>query len=116
MKISDSNEIQLEPFTSSELDQILESIPMNFISTSHDDSTSNLISDLDFSTHLSDSQTIDDDLFVQMLLDNDSSMNSSLIQSDYSSSLPRITSVDEFDAFLRDFTRNFSTQSQEQVN
>ena len=116
LQISDPNEVPIEGFTSSELDQILESIPMNFLSR-EDDPTSNLINDLDL--NLSDGQTLDDDLFVQMLLDNDSSMNFSRIESslsDYSSSVPRITSVDEFDAFLRDFTRNFATHSQEQVN
>ncbi len=85
--------------------------------------SSNLIVDFDFSNNnLIDSQTtINDDLFVQMLLDIDYSSPSSttettfddLFFSDSSSSLPKITSVDEFDAFLRDFTRNLSSHQQE---
>jgi len=77
---------------------------------------------LDFQNSLIDYQTINnDDLFVQMLLDNDYPLPTTtsettfddLFFSNSSTSLPRITSVDEFDAFLRDFTRNLSSHQQE---
>jgi hypothetical protein len=51
-----------------------------------------------------------------MLLDNDySSPSSTSAETTFddlfsSDSLPKITSVDEFDAFLRDFTRNLSSE------
>ena len=117
LKISDENEDEeeIEPFSTSELDEILSSFPMNFL-TREDDS----IIDLDLSNNSVDNPTMtSDDLFVQMLLDNDNfTINErttfdDLFFPNLSSSLPRITSVDEFDAFLRDFTRNFSSHPQE---
>ncbi len=118
LKINEEEE-EIEPFSTSELDEILQSFPIN----SDENVSSNLIVDFDFSNNnLIDSQTtINDDLFVQMLLDIDYSSPSSttettfddLFFSDSSSSLPKITSVDEFDAFLRDFTRNLSSHQQE---
>ena len=99
LRISD---IPIEPFTTSELDEILKTIPIHF-PTREDDSITNFTIDFD----LSDSSMMNnDDLFVQMLLDNDNSTNSP-------TNLPRITSVDEFDAFLRDFTENYSSYSQQ---
>lgn len=99
LRISDCSDIPIEPFTTSELDEILNTIPY---STREDDSITNLPIDFD----LSDPSLMNnDDLFVQMLLDNDNSFNSP-------TNLPRITSVDEFDAFLRDFTENYSSYSQ----
>jgi len=109
------NEEEIEPFSPTELDEILKSFPMNLINREEDQTF-----DLDLTNNLIDYQTINnDDLFVQMLLDNDYSLPTTqttfddLFYSDSSSSLPRITSVDEFDAFLRDFTRNISSHQQE---
>jgi hypothetical protein len=109
------NEEEIEPFSPTELDEILKSFPINLINRED-----NQTFDLDFTNNLIDYQTINnDDLFVQMLLDNDYSLPTTqttfddLFYSDSSSSLPRITSVDEFDAFLRDFTRNISSHQQQ---
>ncbi len=109
------NEEEIEPFSPTELDEILKSFPMNLINREEDQTF-----DLDLTNNLIDYPTINnDDLFVQMLLDNDYSLPTTqttfddLFYSDSSSSLPRITSVDEFDAFLRDFTRNISSHQQE---
>jgi len=109
------NEEEIEPFSPTELDEILKSFPINLINRED-----NQTFDLDITNNLIDYQTINnDDLFVQMLLDNDYSLPTTqttfddLFYSDSSSSLPRITSVDEFDAFLRDFTRNISSHQQE---
>lgn len=58
----------------------------------------------------------DDDAFLQMLLETETSSRSELIFDDYlpvSSPVPRITSVDEFDAFLRDFTSQLSSYQHE---
>ncbi len=94
LQINDINEEEIEPFSPKEFDEFLQSFPINLINEE--------LIDLDFTNCLIDSSTItNDDLFVQMLLDNDYS--SSTITN---SSLPKITTVDEFDAFLRDFTRN----------
>jgi hypothetical protein len=116
----------MEPFSSSELDEILQSFPMNLI-TSDETLPSNFTIDFDFFNNSNDSQNlINDDLFVQMLLDNDfsspplppspfpsTSTEPTLDDLFSSSPLPKITSVDEFDAFLRDFTRNLSSHQQE---
>jgi len=109
------NEEEIEPFSPTELDEILKSFPINLINRED-----NQTFDLDITNNLIDYQTINnDDLFVQMLLDNDYSLPikqttfDDLFYSNSSSSLPRITSVDEFDAFLRDFTRNISSHQQE---
>jgi len=121
LKICDTNEEEIEPFSTKELDEILESFPINLIN-SEENQISNIIIDLDFQNSLIDYQTINnDDLFVQMLLDNDYPLPTTtsettfddLFFSNSSTSLPRITSVDEFDAFLRDFTRNLSSHQQE---
>ncbi len=121
LKICDTNEEEIELFSTKELDEILESFPINLIN-SEENQTSNIIIDLDFQNSLIDYQTINnDDLFVQMLLDNDYPLPTTtsettfddLFFSNSSTSLPRITSVDEFDAFLRDFTRNLSSHQQE---
>ena len=81
--------------------------------------------DLDFQNSFIDPQLItNDDLFVEMLLNNDYSSPlptttettfDDLFISDLLPipSFPRITSVDEFDAFLRDFTHNLSSHQQE---
>lgn len=111
LRISDCTDIPIEPFTTSELDEILKTIPIPYPTRDDDSSsTSNFSIDFDLSNHLFDSSMMNnDDLFVQMLLDNDHSFNS--ISSP--TNLPRITSVDEFDAFLRDFTENYSSYSQQ---
>jgi hypothetical protein len=114
LKINEEDEIEL--FSSSELDEILQTFPINLINPD-ETLSSNLIIDFDFSNNSLDSQSlINDDLFVQMLLDNDySSPSSTSAETTFddlfsSDSLPKITSVDEFDAFLRDFTRNLSSE------
>jgi len=125
LQISDKNpEGEVESLSTSELDEILKTFPVNLINREEDQS-SNLIIDLDFQNSLMDPQQItNDDLFVEMLLNSDYSSPSSttetifddLLFPDVSSSsfsLPRITSVDEFDAFLRDFTHNLSSHQQE---
>lgn len=110
MKISDSPDIPIEPFTTNELDEILKTIPISYPTREDDSSTNNFTIDFDLSNHLFDSSLMNnDDLFVQMLLDNDNSLNST----NSPTNLPRITSVDEFDAFLRDFTENYSSYSQQ---
>ncbi|CAF1139372.1 unnamed protein product [Rotaria sordida] len=132
LEISDLNEEGVEPLSPSELDEILKYFPTTSISQGEEDEegkSSNVFVDFDFQNSLIDSQTINnDDLFVQMLLDNDYSSSSTtettfddlflsdLLTSSSSSlslSLPRITSIDEFDAFLRDFTLNLSSHKHE---
>ena len=121
---------QIEPFSSSELDEILRSFPTNVIAPD-ETLSSNFIIDFDFFNNSNDSPSlINDDLFVQMLLDNDfsspppstppllslpSASPDPTFDDLFSSSspLPKITSVDEFDAFLRDFTRNLTSHQQE---
>ena len=106
LKISDLNEEEVQTtLSSSELDEILQSIPFN--------QTTNF----DIQNLLIDPQIItNDDLFVEMLLNNDYS-STSPNETDFlpvpSPILPRITSVDEFDAFLRDFTFSISPHQQE---
>ena len=94
---------QMESF-SKELDEILDSIPVDFLNQ-------------DFTVPLTNDQ-----VFLQFLLDNnDSSLSplttttttssqqnsfDQLFLTDYSPSLPKITNIDEFDAFLTDFTSN----------
>jgi len=120
LKINDGNEEEIELFSPKELDEILKSFPINLINHT-DNETSNIIFDFDIQNCLIDPQIINnDDLFVEMLLDNDYSLpttnqttSENLFYSNSSSSLPRITSVDEFDAFLRDFTQNLSSHQQE---
>ncbi|CAF3099425.1 unnamed protein product [Rotaria sp. Silwood2] len=134
LEISNLNEGEIEPLSTSELDEILKYFPTTSISQEEEqEESSNVLIDFDFKNSLIDCQTINnDDLFVQMLLDNDYSSSSttettfddlflsdilpsslSLSSSSLSSSLPRITSVDEFDAFLRDFTLNLSSHQHE---
>ncbi|CAF1531960.1 unnamed protein product, partial [Rotaria sordida] len=133
LEISDLNEEGVEPLSPSELDEILKYFPTTSISQGEEDEegkSSNVFVDFDFQNSLIDSQTINnDDLFVQMLLDNDYSSSSSTTETTFddlflsdlltssssslSSSLPRITSIDEFDAFLRDFTLNLSSHKHE---
>ncbi|CAF1581610.1 unnamed protein product [Adineta ricciae] len=106
LKISDLNEEEVQTtLSSSELDEILQSISFN--------QTTNF----DMQNLLIDPQIItNDDLFVEMLLNNDYS-STSTNETDFlpvpSPNLPRITSVDEFDAFLRDFTFAISPHQQE---
>jgi len=59
-----------------------------------------------------------DQLFLQFLLDNDPTTTTSstntfdhLFPSDYPSYLPKITNIDEFDAFLTDFPTSSSVLS-----
>lgn len=135
IEISDVNGEEIEQLSISELDEILQYFPMNSIN--QDQQTENTSIDFDFQNLLIDSQTTNnDDLFVQMLLDNDNSSSPSNIintaetetifddlffndilqsstSSSLSTSLPRITSVDEFDAFLRDFAHNLSSYQHE---
>ncbi len=99
LQINDINEEEIEPFSPKEFDEFLQSFPINLINEE--------LIDLDFTNCLIDSSTItNDDLFVQMLLDNDYSSSTITNSTLFYSSLPKITTVDEFDAFLRDFTRN----------
>ncbi|CAF3057891.1 unnamed protein product [Rotaria socialis] len=132
LEISNVNEDDVEPLSLSELDEILKYFPMNLIDRGggEEEQSSNVSIDFDFQNPLVDSLAMNnDDLFVQMLLDNDYLPSSSqstteptiddlffldnLPTSSSSSSLPRITSVDEFDAFLRDFTLNISSHQHE---
>ncbi|CAF1159971.1 unnamed protein product [Adineta steineri] len=117
LQISNINDEEIELFSTSELDEILKSFPMNFINRGEEDQNN-----IDIQNLLIDPQIINnDDLFVEMLLNNDYSSTSTsddLFFSDIlpinSSPLPRITSIDEFDAFLRDFTYNSSSKQQQQ--
>lgn len=130
--MSDINDEEVEPLSTSELDEILKYFPLNLTNPENDQSTLNQSIDFDFQNSINDCQTINnDDLFVQMLLDNDYSsivssntttddfiltdiLPSSLpLSTSLCSSIPRITSVDEFDAFLRDFTLNISSHQSE---
>ncbi|UJR24762.1 hypothetical protein I4U23_006136 [Adineta vaga] len=109
LQISDLNDDVQITLTNSELDEILQTIPIN------------QPTQFDIQNLLFDSPMINnDDLFVEMLLNSDYSSESTtddLLFSDLlpipSPNLPRITSVDEFDAFLRDFTFNFSSHQTE---
>jgi hypothetical protein len=91
LEICDINQNDVELFSTTELDEILKSFPIN----REEDQNS-------------------DDLFVQMLLDNEQLTTfDDLFSTTSSLSLPKITSVDEFDAFLRDFSLNLSSYQQE---
>jgi hypothetical protein len=91
LEICDINQNEVELFSTTELDEILKSFPIN----REEDQNS-------------------DDLFVQMLLDNEQLTTfDDLFSTTSSLSLPKITSVDEFDAFLRDFSLNLSSYQQE---
>jgi hypothetical protein len=72
----------------------------------NDDLFVEMLLNSDYSSPSSTTETTFDDLFFSDILPVSSSSSSSL-------SLPRITSVDEFDAFLRDFTHNLSSHQQE---
>ncbi|CAF4017569.1 unnamed protein product, partial [Rotaria sp. Silwood1] len=68
LEISDINEEEVEPLSTSELDEILKYFPTTSISKGDDEQvqSSNLLIDFNFQNSLIDSQTIDnDDLFVQ---------------------------------------------------
>ena len=112
----------------SELDELLDLLPSNVNSDEGD--SSKYLMDTDLSYPLLDLQVIhDDDLFLQMLLDTDSSSRSpstvnELLFSDLfsptsssssipSCSVPRITNVDEFDAFLSELAVHLSSSRRE---
>ena len=93
-------EKEMQMFSASELEEILLHSP-------------SLVDDLFSSAGNPD----DDEAFVEMLLEStETSSRSALIFDDYlqvSSPVPRISSVDEFDAFLRDFTSQLSSYQHE---
>jgi len=119
---SPSSTDEIEYLSPTELDEILRSFPPS--TTICDDE--NFLEQ--FFSQFVDPQSISnhqDDLFVQMLLESPSTstteqMFDELTSSDHqissSSPLPRITTLDEFDAFLRDFTTYQTSNSFQQIS
>lgn len=112
---------EFESLNPLDLDEILRSFPPSTNLTNDDD---HQFFDQFFS-QIVDPQSISnhqDDLFVQMLLDSSSPseqiFDDFLVSSDRSSTspLPRITTLDEFDAFLRDFTTYQTSNSFQQIS
>lgn len=121
LQLSDTNTNDAHSvLSSSELDDLLQSIPTQ----RPDDPIGNTPFDFDIQNLLLDPPMItSDDLFVEMLLNSTDGSSSLMPDESFfadlfpvpspATPLPRITSVDEFDAFLRDFTVNLNPHQHE---
>ena len=104
-----NDEKEIERLSMTELDEILNSFPVNLTHSKEENYTSDLV--LDFQN----CEILNDDLFKEMLpyLSSISTEGSAFDDLLLPSSLPKITTIDEFDAFLHDFTVNLSSSKHE---